>query len=127
MRVTVAIVTGVTEAVQEFRLQTHPYSVEFGRNSGAQIDVITKSGGNGYHGEGFEYYRGSALNSLNNIEKQSGLTRPARFNRNQFGGDIGGPVKLPHDNDRTFFFYPFQAYPTRPPATPAPTPTTPPP
>src|SRR5882724_1859264 len=111
--VTLATVPVVPEAVQEFRLQTNPYSVEFGRNSGAQIDVITKSGGNGYHGEGFEYYRGSALNSLDNIEKQSGLTRPARFNRNQFGGDIGGPVKLPHDNDRTFFFYLFQADRTR--------------
>jgi hypothetical protein len=111
--VTLATVPVVPEAVQEFRLQTNPYSVEFGRNSGAQIDVITKSGGNGYHGEGFEYYRGSALNSLDNIEKQSGLTRPARFNRNQFGFDIGGPVKLPHDSDRTFFFYLFQADRTR--------------
>ncbi|MDX6528771.1 MAG: hypothetical protein QOH41_1061 [Blastocatellia bacterium] len=111
--VTLATVPVVPEAVQEFRLQTNPYSVEFGRNSGAQIDVITKSGGNAFHGEGFEYYRGSALNSLDNIEKQSGLTRPARFNRNQFGGDIGGPVKLPHDNDRTFFFYLFEADRTR--------------
>src|SRR6202521_398895 len=111
--VTLATVPVVPEAVQEFRLQTNAYSVEFGRNSGAQIDVITKSGGSSYHGEGFEYYRGSALNSLDNIEKQSGLTRPARFNRNQFGGDIGGPVKLPHDSDRTFFFYLFQAYRTR--------------
>ena len=111
--VTLATVPVVPEAVQEFRLQTNPYSVEFGRNSGAQIDVITKSGGNGYHGEGFEYYRGSALNSLDNIEKQSGLTRPARFNRNQFGFDIGGPAKLPHDSDRTFFFYLFQGDRTR--------------
>jgi hypothetical protein len=111
--VTLATVPVVPEAVQEFRLQTNPYSVEFGRNSGAQIDVITKSGGNGYHGEGFEYYRGSVLNSLDNIEKQSGLTRPARFNRNQFGFDIGGPAKLPHDSDRTFFFYLFQADLTR--------------
>jgi hypothetical protein len=110
--VTLATVPVVPEAVQEFRLQTNPYSVEFGRNSGAQIDVITKSGGNSFHGEAFEYYRGSALNSLDNIEKQSGLTRPARFNRNQFGGDIG-PVKLPHDNDRTFFFYLFEADRTR--------------
>src|SRR6266404_3698650 len=111
--VTIATVPVVPEAVQEFRVQTNPYSVEFGRNSGAQIDVITRSGGNGYHGDGFEYYRGSELNSLDNIEKQSGLTRPARFNRNQFGGDIGGPIKLPHDNDRTFFFYLFQADRTR--------------
>ncbi len=111
--VTIATVPVVPEAVQEFRLQTNPYSVEFGRNSGAQIDVITRSGGSSYHGEGFEYYRGSALNSLDNIQKQSELTRPSRFNRNQFGFDVGGPVKLPHDRDRTFFFYLFQADLTR--------------
>jgi len=122
--VTIATVPVVPEAVQEFRVQTNPYSVEFGRNSGAQIDVITRSGGNGYHGDGFEYYRGSELNALDNIEKQSGLTRPGRFNRNQFGFDIGGPVKLPHfgeggkffsydGRDRTFFFYLFQADLTR--------------
>jgi len=122
--VTIATTPVVPEAVQEFRVQTNPYSVEFGRNSGAQIDVITRSGGNEYHGEAFEYYRGSRLNALDNIEKASGLTRPSRFNRNQFGFDIGGPIKFPHfgeggkafsydGRNRTFFFFLFQGDRTR--------------
>ena len=107
------------EAVGEFQVQTNPYSVEFGRNSGAQINVITKSGTNRFHGDLFEYYRGSALNAMDNIEKRSGLTAPTRFNRNQTGVTIGGPVLLPgfgeggpffgyDGRDRTYFFFGFQ-------------------
>jgi Carboxypeptidase regulatory-like domain len=127
--VTLQTIPVIPEAVQEYRLQTNAYSVEFGRNTGAQIDVITRGGTNSYHGEGWEYYRGSRLNSLDNIEKQNGLTRPARFNRNQFGFDIGGPIQLPHfgeggkaiaykGHDRTFFFFLFQGDLTRTGASP---------
>jgi hypothetical protein len=118
----------VPEAVAEFQIQTNPYNVEFGRNSGAQINIITKSGTNEFHGDLFEYYRGSRLNALDNIEKQNGLTRPARFNRNQAGFDIGGPLHLPRfgeggpsiysGKDRTFFFYLFQTDRTRSGASP---------
>lgn len=107
------------EAVAEFQVQTNPYSVEFGRNSGAQINVITRSGTNEFHGDFFEYYRGSRLNALDNVEKRNGLTRPARFNRNQFGFTLGGPVLFPKfgeggdkfaydGRNRTFFFFTFQ-------------------
>ena len=98
--VTIATTPIIPEAVGEFQIQTNAYSAEFGRNSGAQINVITKSGTNKIRGDAFEYYRGSALNALDNIEKGSGLTRPARFNRNQFGFDLGGPII----KDRTFIF-----------------------
>jgi hypothetical protein len=98
--VTIATSPIVPEAVAEFQVQTNPYNVEFGRNSGAQINVITKSGTNKIHGDAFEYYGGSALNALDNREKLSGLDRPARFNRNQFGFDMGGPII----KDRTFIF-----------------------
>jgi hypothetical protein len=98
--VTVSTTPIVPEAVAEFQVQTNPYNVEFGRNSGAQINVITKSGTNQIHGDAFEYYRGSALNALDNIEKSNGLERPTRFNRNQFGFDLGGPIV----KDRTFIF-----------------------
>jgi len=127
--VTLQTIPVVPEAVQEYRLQTNAYSVEFGRNTGAQINVITRSGGNSYHGEGWEFYRGSRLNALDNIEKQNGLTRPARFNRNTFGFDIGGPIQLPrfgeggkaisyNGRNRTFFFFLFQGDRTRTGATP---------
>ncbi len=109
----------VPEAVAEFQVQTNPYSVEFGRNSGAQINIITKSGTNAFHGDIFEFYNGSGLNALDNIEKSNGLRSPAQFNRNQVGFDIGGPVFLPRfgeggrstysGRNRTFFFYLFQA------------------
>lgn len=124
LSVTISTVDVVPEGVGEFQIQTNPYNVEVGRNSGAQINVITRSGTNNFHGDVFEYYRGSALNSLDNIEKAAGLTRPARFVRNQFGFAIGGPLHLPRfgeggpvlieGTDRTFFFYLFQADKQRP-------------
>lgn len=130
--VTLATTPVVPEAVGEFQVQTNPYSVEFGRNTGAQINVITRQGTNRFHGEGWDYYRGSALNALDNIEKGSGLTRPARFDRNQFGFDLNGPIVLPrfgeggratgyNGRNRTFFFYLFQGDRLRTGATPAPT------
>lgn len=120
--VTLPTTSVVPEAVGEFQIQTNPYSVEFGRNSGAQINVITKSGTNEFHGQAWDYYRGSRLAARDNIEKSSGLQRPARFNRNQFGFNISGPVMLPNlvpgtgngdwlgydGRNRTFFFYLYQ-------------------
>lgn len=98
--VTLATTPIIPEAVGEFQVQTNAYSAEFGRNSGAQINVITKSGTNQIRGDVFEYYRGSAISALDNVEKRNNLDRPARFNRNQFGFGLGGPVI----KDRTFVF-----------------------
>ena len=116
--VTLSTVSIIPEAVAEFQVQTNAYSVEFGRNSGAQINVITRSGTNGFHGDLFHYYRGSRLNALDNIEKGRGQTRPSRFVRNQYGFAVGGPVHLPRfgeggrsiisGEDRTFFFVAYQ-------------------
>lgn len=124
LSVTISTVDVVPEGVGEFQIQTNPYNVEVGRNSGAQINVITRSGTNLFHGDVFEYYRGSALNAMDNIEKSAGLTRPARFVRNQFGFTFGGPLHLPRfgeggrsiidGRDRTFFFYLFQGDRQRP-------------
>jgi outer membrane receptor protein involved in Fe transport len=98
--VTIATSQIVPEAVAEFQVLTNAYSVEFGRNSGAQINLITKSGSNSVKGEVWEYYTTNELYSLSNIEKASGLTKPAHFNRHQFGLDIGGPII----KDKLFFF-----------------------
>jgi outer membrane receptor protein involved in Fe transport len=121
--VTLATTPVFPEAVGQFQIQTNPYSVEFGRNSGAQINVITKSGTNKFHGDVWEYYRGSRLNALDNVEKRNGLTRPSRFNRNQYGFTIGGPLDLPRfgeggrsiidGRDRTHFFFGYQGDKTR--------------
>jgi hypothetical protein len=104
MSVTIPTSSVVPEAVAEFQVMQNPYNVEFGRNSGGQINVITKSGTNSFHGDFFDYYQASGLNSLNNIEKASGLTVPAKEIRHQLGGDIGGPIF----RDRLFFFSLYQ-------------------
>src|SRR5688572_14254091 len=78
----------------------NPYSVEFGRNSGGQINVITKSGTNRFAGDFFDYYQSSGLNSRSNIDKANNLAAPAKFVRHQLGGDLGGPVF----RDKLFFF-----------------------
>ncbi len=102
------------EAVQEFQLITNPYSVEMGRNSGGQVNVITKSGTNRLKGDVWEYYITEKLYSLNNIEKASGLSDPAKFRRHQAGFDLGGPVL----RDKLFFFGLYQRDLVRPGSTP---------
>ena len=102
--VTIATTQVVPESVAEFQVQTNAYSVEFGRNSGAQVNVITKSGTNAFRGEVWDYYRTNSLASMTNIEKDSDLTSPADYTRHQAGASIGGPII----KDRTFFFALYQ-------------------
>ncbi len=87
-----------TESIREFRVETNSYSAEFGRNSGGQINAISKSGGNSFHGSLYEFHRNDNLDARNFFDRQP-LGKP-EFKRNQFGGTLGGPVKT----DRTFFF-----------------------
>jgi hypothetical protein len=112
--VTIATSQIVPEAVAEFQVLTNPYNVELGRNSGAQINVVTRSGSNTLRGEVWDYYTTSDLYSLNNIEKSSGLTKPADFTRHQVGASLGGPLI----KDKTFFFLLYQYDPQRPGPTP---------
>ena len=109
--VTTTIATSqiVPEAVAEFQVQTSSYSAEFGRNTGGQINVITRSGTNRFRGDVWEYWTGSRFYSLDNLEKASGLTEPAKYNRHQAGGAVGGPVL----RDKLFFFGLYQADPQR--------------
>lgn len=102
--VTISTTQVVPESVAEFQVQTNSYSVEFGRNSGAQVNVITKSGTNSFHGEVWDYYRNNSLVSMTNIEKDSGLTEPPDYTRHQLGASLGGPII----KDRTFFFVLYQ-------------------
>ena len=113
--VTISTSSVVPESVAEFQVLTNPYSVEFGRNTGGQINVITKSGGDRFKGDLWDYYTTSKFYSLTNLEKASGLTEPARYYRHQAGGDIGGPIV----KGRTFFYGLFQYDPQRPGPTPS--------
>jgi outer membrane receptor protein involved in Fe transport len=108
--VTIATSQIVPESVAEFQVMQNPYSVEFGRNSGGQINVITKSGSNRFRGDFFDYYQSSGLNSRTNIEKANNLETPPKLIRHQLGGDLGGPVL----RDKLFFFGLYQRDSQRP-------------
>ena len=90
------------DAVQEFKLQTNSYSAEFGRSGGAVVNAVTKSGTNKYHGNVFEFFRNSALDSRDAFELST--ARKASFKQNQFGGTLGGPIV----KDKLFWFGDYQ-------------------
>ncbi len=75
---------------------------EFGRNSGAIVNIVTKSGTNQFHGSGFEYFRNSALDARNFFNTTAVPQNP--FHNNQFGGSLGGPIV----KDKTFFFLAYE-------------------
>ena len=87
------------DAIEEFRVISNTFDAEYGRNSGAVVNVVTKSGTNQWHGNVYEYFRNKVLNAqgyFNTVKPQ--------FNQNQFGGTFGGPIK----KDRTFFFVSYE-------------------
>jgi Carboxypeptidase regulatory-like domain len=83
------------DTIQEFRVLSNTFDAEYGRNSGAVINVVTKSGTNAWHGSAYEFLRNQLLNAKGYLD----LRRPDD-KQNQFGGTFGGPIK----KDRTFFF-----------------------
>jgi len=111
-RLTLSIVLRpAVEAVREFKIQTNMYSADIGRNSGAVVDVITKSGSNSFHGSAFEFLRNSAMDSRN-FFSPAGTAFPS-FRLNQFGLSLGGPVVIPgayNGKNRTFFFVDYEGY-----------------
>ena len=84
------------DAIQEFQIATNGYSAEYGRNAGGQVNVVTRSGSNIFHGTIYEYARNRVFDARNYFD---GADNP-KFNRHQFGGSLGGPVR----RDLTFFF-----------------------
>ncbi|MDT5157946.1 MAG: hypothetical protein QOC61_1166 [Acidobacteriota bacterium] len=113
------------EAIGDYQVITNSFSAEFGRNSGAQINVVTRSGTNDIHGALFEFHQNSALNARDNIEKQtakqfnfltsngftqfSGLANtltngPTPDHINRFGGRIGGPIV----KNKAFYFVTYE-------------------
>ncbi|MDD5542782.1 MAG: carboxypeptidase regulatory-like domain-containing protein [Acidobacteriia bacterium] len=87
-------------AVQEFIISTQRFSAANGRSEGAAVNVITKSGGNQFHGYGFLFERNERLNANDFFSIQAGNAKPP-FSRQQFGGSIGGPIR----KDKDFFFF----------------------
>jgi hypothetical protein len=89
------------DAIQEFNLQSQ-FGAEYGRNSGAAVNIITRSGGNEFHGSLFEYNRNSYYDARNYFNPSP--DPQSHFNNNNFGGSLGGPIV----KDRTFFFLAYE-------------------
>jgi outer membrane receptor protein involved in Fe transport len=92
------------DSVEEFRIITNTFDAEYGRNSGSVVNLITKTGGNTFHGNIYEYLRNTDLDARGYPD----TTKP-QLNQNQFGGTFGGPIK----KDRTFFFLSYEGHRTR--------------
>src|SRR5262249_41073301 len=88
--------------VQEFRVDNSTYGAEYGRNSGAIVNIATRSGTNEFHGEAYEFLRNNYFDARN-FANPKGIPQ-SPFKRNQFGGDGGGPIK----KDRAFFFLSYE-------------------
>jgi Carboxypeptidase regulatory-like domain/TonB dependent receptor len=115
-----AVVTPNQESVKEVQITSSSYSAEDGRNSGAQIKVVSQNGTNDFHGSAFFKYNSPKLNAFNKYPNDFGRGRTERVERffRQFGGSVGGPLYLPRfgeggpavysGKDRAFFFFSYE-------------------
>ena len=87
------------DSIAEFRLLTSNFDAEYGEFSGGQINVVTKSGSNEVHGDGFEFLRNTDLDARNYFSPDRGT-----FRQNQYGGTVGGPMR----RDKIFYFFDYQ-------------------
>ena len=88
--------------VQEFKVDNQTFSAEYGRNSGAIVNIATRSGTNAFHGEAFEFLRNERFDARNFFNQLPARKSP--FTRNQFGGNVGGPIA----RNKTFFFLSYE-------------------
>jgi hypothetical protein len=86
------------DAIQEVSVQTNTFTAEVGRSAGAIVNVITKSGGNQFHGTAYEFFRNDVLNA-NPYKFGANIPKP-KYRQNQYGGSLGGPII----RNKTFFF-----------------------
>ncbi|MCE5309095.1 MAG: carboxypeptidase-like regulatory domain-containing protein [Acidobacteriales bacterium] len=93
------------DSIQEFKVQTNTYSAEFGAQAGGQINLVTVSGTNRYHGTAYEFLRNSSLDAKNLFDRPAPYKIPP-YRQNQFGATFGGPVR----KDKTFFFLSYEGY-----------------
>ncbi len=87
------------DSIEEFRVLTNTFDAEYGRNSGAVVNVVTKSGSNEIHGNAYEFFRNQNLNAKGFLD-----TTKIDYLQNQFGATLGGPIK----KDKTFFFVSYE-------------------
>jgi len=94
------------DSIQEFNVQTHNNTAEFGKYTGGVINMSTKSGTNNFHGTAYEYIRNTVFNANGFFEKRNTALPKKAFHQNQFGGNFGGPVF----KNKLFFFGDYQGY-----------------
>jgi Carboxypeptidase regulatory-like domain/TonB dependent receptor len=99
----VTVPTPAPETIQEFKVQTSLYDASYGRSGGGNIQVVTRSGSDEFHGAAYEYFRNDVLNANNPFLKAAGAKRPV-LRRNVFGGTLGGPIR----KNTAFFFVSYQ-------------------
>jgi len=95
------------DAILEFKIQTSTYDSSYGRNPGANVNVVTKSGTNAWHGTAFEFFRNAEMNAngfFYNRDNPDSKKHKQVLNQNQFGGVLGGPIK----KDKLFIFGSYQ-------------------
>src|SRR5436305_6492936 len=107
---------GTTQALvsvddlQEFRVQSSTYSAEYGRTPGGQFAFETKSGTNQWHGTAYDYLRNDYFDANDWFNNYLAVKEPP-LRQNDFGGTLGGPVRIPHlynGKDKTFFFFSYE-------------------
>ena len=91
------------DAIQEFKVQTANYDASYGRGTGANVDLVSKSGSNDFHGSAWEFVRNNIFNANSFFLNHDGQPRP-ELKQNQFGGSVGGPIR----KNKTFFFAEYQ-------------------
>jgi outer membrane receptor protein involved in Fe transport len=101
-------VSPVPDDIREFKVQSHNDEAQFGYVTGGTVNVVTKSGTNTYHGTLWEYMRNNALDARNPFSASN-----IELRQNQFGANIGGPVRIPHiynGKDKTFIFGSYEGF-----------------
>lgn len=91
------------DAIQEFKVQTGQYDATYGRNAGANVNVVTRSGGNDFHGSVFEFFRNDALNANEFFRNKAGQKKGV-LKQNQYGFTLGGPIR----KEKLLFFLSYQ-------------------
>jgi hypothetical protein len=99
------------DSIEEYRVSTALYDAQYGAGNGGQVDIVTKSGTNEFHGSAFEYLRNSVFDSRSFLDLDLDPASPSKthvppFRLNQFGGTIGGPIK----KDKAFFFLSYEGF-----------------
>src|SRR5579863_4226921 len=112
------VVIPTQDSIQEFKVQTSNLGADWGKFSGGVINLSTKSGSNGLHGEAYEYLRNRVLNANDPFNKAHEIqtdqpNKAGAFTQNQFGANAGGPLIIPHvydGKDKTFWFFSWEGF-----------------